>query len=107
MDREQLRRAEEFIRNLGLTPGQYEKKEHQGGYRLYVTTSRRFQFGYVALRDSGHMIVYARGDFLDPERRFTAQSKNSRDAWYRFGPGDENARTYAAGVVLSAYRSRL
>ena len=112
MDREQLRRAEEFIKGLGLMPGRYEKKERHDGYQLYVASSskRPPRFGYVRLnvggQDAGKMIVYAIGDFLDPGERFTAQSGNAKDASYKFWPDDKEAWAYAARVVLSAYRSR-
>ena len=106
MNREQLRLAEKFIRRLGLKPGQYDKKEHRWVSSICHNLAP-LQFGYVALRDQGHMIVYASGDFLDPKKRFIAQSKNHRAARYKFCPDDEEAWAYAARVVLSAYRSRL
>ncbi len=102
----------EFICALDLTSGQYEKKDHQGGYRLYVSSDskRTPRFGYVRLNvggpDPGKMVVYANGDFSDPEGRFTPQPKNPKDAWYKFWPDDNDAMRYAAKVVRSAYESR-
>ena len=109
MDAKQRAHAEDFIARLGLTPRQYKNKEHQGGYRLYIATSskRPPRFGYVRLNVSGQhggkMIVYANGDFSDPQNKFTAQPKNPKDAWYRFWPDDKDALDYAVKVVKSAY----
>ena len=112
VDNAQSQHALGFIRELGLTSRQYEKKDHSGGYRLYVSSdSKRLpRFGYVRLNqrgpDAGKLVVYANGDFSDPEGRFTAQPKNPKDAWYKFWPDDRNAMRYAAKVVRSAYQSR-
>lgn len=109
MDIAQRRHAEDFIRRLGLSPGQYEKKERHNGYQLYVPTSskRPSRFGYVRLNvsglDAGKMTVYAIGDFSDPQGKFTPQPKNPKDAWYRFRPDDKEAMDYAVRVVKSAY----
>ncbi|MXY43347.1 MAG: hypothetical protein F4Y50_04710 [Dehalococcoidia bacterium] len=109
MDKMQRARAEDFIARLGLTPREYEKKEHKGGYRLYVASSskRPPRFGYVRLNvrglHEGKLIVYANGDFRDPKNKFTAQPKNPKDAWYRFSPDDKDAMDYAVKVVKSAY----
>jgi hypothetical protein len=112
VDKAQRQHALKFIRELGLTSGQYEKKDHSGGYRLYISSnSKRLpRFGYVRLNqrgpDAGKLVVYANGDFSDPEGRFTAQPKNPKDAWYKFWPDDEYAMHYAAKVVRSAYESK-
>ena len=112
VDGDQRQRLEEFIGELGLTSGQFDRKEHQGGYRLYVATPSKPQprFGYVRLnvrgQDRGKMVVYANGDFSDPESRFTAQPMNPKDAWYKFWPDDKAARDYAVKVVKSAYKSK-
>ena len=107
---EQQARAVEFIKRLGLASHTFEKREHEGGYRLYVAASsnRPPRFGYVGLRRDGQITVYANGDFSDPENRFTAQPKNPKDAWYRFWPDDDNgaAMDYAVKVVRSAYESK-
>ena len=111
MDGDQRQYVEEFIRALGLTSGQLNRTNHQGGYRLYVATTSKRQprFGYVRLyvrgQDAGKMVVYANGDFSDPEGRFTPQPKNPKDAWYKFWPDDKAARDYAVKVVKSAYES--
>ena len=112
MDREQIRMAEKFIRSLGLTPGQYEKKERHNGYELYIaTSSKRLRFGHVRLnvggQNAGKVTVYATGDIVDPNNRFTAQPSNSNVASYKFNPDDRDAWDYAVKVVLSAYRSRV
>ncbi len=109
MDIVQRRHAEEFIRRLGLSPRQYEKKDRQNGYQLYARTSskRPPRFGYVRLNvsglDAGKMIVYAIGDFSDPQGKFTAQPNNHKDAWYKFQPDDKEAMDYAVKVVKSAF----
>ena len=111
-DNARLQHAMKFIRELGLTSGQYVKEDHSGGYRLYVSSdSKRLpRFGYVRLNqsgpDAGKLVVYANGDFSDPEGRFTAQPKNPKDAWYKFWPDDKEAMRYAAKVVRSAYESK-
>ena len=112
-DGDQRQPVDEFIGELGLASGQFDRKDHQGGYRLYVATAskRQSRFGYVRLnlqgQDAGKIIVYANGDFSDPEGRFTAQPKNPKDAWYRFWPDDKAARDYAVKVVKSAYDSKV
>ena len=112
MDRVQRQRAKKFIGEFGLSSGQFDRKEYASGYRLYVATDSKRQprFGsvrlYVRGQDKGKMIVYANGDFSDPESRFTAQPKNPKDAWYRFWPDDKAARDYAVKVVKSAYESK-
>ena len=105
---EQRERAIEFIARLGLASHTFNKREHEGGYRLYVAASskRPPRFGYVGLKRDGRLTVYAIGDFSDPKNKFTAQPKNPRDAWYKFWPGDKVAIDYAARVVTSAYESR-
>ena len=110
VDNTQRQHALEFIRELGLTSGQYEKEEHnqgRGGYRLYVPSGskRRLRFGYARINVEGTMTVYANGDFSDPEGRFTAQRKNNY-ASYKFWPYDRDAMRYAAKVVRSAYESK-
>ena len=110
VDNARLQYALEFISALGLTSGQYEKEEHsqgRGGYRLYVASGskRRLRFGYTRINVEGTMIVYANGEFSDPEGRFTAQRKNNY-ASYKFWPDDEDAMHYAAKVVRSAYESK-
>ena len=113
VDKAQRQHALEFIRELGLTSRQYEKKEFRGGYRLYVSShlKRLPKFGSVRLNirgpDAGKLVVYATGDFFDPRGRFTAQPKNPKDAWYKFWPDDNDAMRYAAKVVRSAYQSRV
>ena len=112
VDKAQRQYTLKFIRELGLTSGQYEKKDHSSGYRLYVASDskRPPRFGYVRLNqrgpDAGKLVVYANGNFSDPEGRFTAQPKNPKDAWYKFWPDDNNAMRYAAKVVRSAYESK-
>ena len=109
MDREQLRRAEEFIKGLGLMPGQYEMEIQGRYYQYYVhpaSGGRRLKFCSVLLRQDGLVTVYANGAFDDPGGRFTRQASQPRDAFYRFDPDDEEAWIYAASVVLSAYKSR-
>ena len=111
MDIEQRRQAEDFINGLGLKPEQFERKERHNGYQLDVATSSHARrFGYVRLnisgQDAGKLIVYAVGNFSDPEKRFTAQTSNSKDASYKFWPDDKEARNYAVRVVKSAYNSR-
>ncbi len=105
---EQHARAVEFINRLGLAPHAIEKREHEGGYRLYVAASskRLPRFGYVGLKGDGRITVYANGEFSDPENRFTAQPKNPKDAWYRFWPDDGTAMDYAVKVVRSAYECK-
>lgn len=113
MDIEQTRMAEKFIRSLGLTPEQYHKKEKDNGYELYIATyPKPPRFGHVRLnvagRNAGKMTVYATGNVVDPNNRFTAQpSSNSKVASYIFNPDDKDAWDYAVKVVLSAYRSRM
>ncbi len=104
--------VEEFLAKLSLSINQYTKKEQSNGFRLYVNASSRpRRFGYVRLNKSreyaGMLVVYANGDFRDPENRFTSQPKNPRDALYRFRPHDEEAMSYAARVVRSAYDSKV
>ena len=112
VDNAQRQHTLEFIRELGLTSRQYEKKEHSRGYRLYISSdSKRLpRFGYVRLnqkgRDAGKLVVYANGNFSDPEGRFNAQPKNPKDASYKFWPDDKDAMRYAAKVVRSAYESK-
>ncbi len=110
VDNARLQCALEFISALSLTPSQYEKEEHgqgSGGYRLYVASGskRRLRFGYARINVEGTMVVYANGEFSDPEGRFTAQRKNNY-ASYKFWPDDKDAMRYAAKVVRSAYESK-
>ena len=108
MDREQRRRAEEFIKSVGLGPGQYEKKERHNGYELYVvSTSKPTRFGHVRLNLNGTMIVYAIKDFSDPQKRFTSQTSNPKIASYKFWSDDKEAWNYAVTVVKSAYNSKV
>ena len=109
-DNARLQGALGFISALGLTPMQYEKEEHsqgRGGYRLYVASDskRRLRFGYTRINVEGTMIVYANGEFSDPEGRFTARRKNNY-ASYKFWPDDKDAMRYAAKVVRTAYESK-
>ena len=104
--------VEEFLAKLSLSINQYTKKEHSNGFRLYVNASSRpRRFGFVRLNKSGRhankLVVYANGDFRDPENRFTSQPKKPRDAYYRFRPDNEGAMNYAAHVVRSAYDSKV
>ena len=104
--------VEGFIAKLGLTPEQYIRKERANGYQLYVNAlGRQRRFGYVRLNKSGEhagmMVVYAIGNFRDPENRFQSQPKNPKDCLYRFSPSDESAVEYAVHVVKSAYEGRL
>ena len=52
------------------------------------------------------MVVFANGEFSDPERRFTSQPMNPKCAWYKFLPDDKAARNYAVKVVKSAYENK-
>ena len=112
MYRDQRQPVEEFIGELGLASGQFDRKKYKGAHRLYVATASKPQprFGsvrlYVKGQDRGKMVVYANGDFSDPEDRFTPQPKNPKDAWYKFWPDDKAARDYAVKVVKSAYASK-
>lgn len=102
----------EFIDKLGLATEQFVMKEHSNGYRLYINmpAKRQPRFGFVRLNTTGDfagmLVVYANGDFRDPERRFQCQPKNPKDGFYRFSPSDESAMSYVACVVRSAYDSR-
>ena len=104
--------VEEFIDKLELTAEQFVMKEHSNGYRLYVNTPSKTQprFGFVRLNTAGDhagmLVVYANGDFRDPEGRFQCQPKNPKDGFYRFSPIDQSAMSYAARVVRSAYDRR-
>ena len=108
VDNTQRQHALEFIRELGLTSGQYEKKERPGGYSLFVSSGskRPLRFGYVRINIEGTMVVVvSSGDFSDPEGRFTAQPGN-RYASYKFWTDNRDAMRYAAKVVRSAYESK-
>ena len=105
MDKAQHQHTLEFIRELGLTSGQYTKKERPGGYSLFVPSGSS-RFGYVRINDEGTMVVVvSNGDFSDPEGRFSAQPGN-RYASYKFWPTNRDAMRYAAKVVKSAYKSK-
>ena len=108
MENEGLKLAEYLTRKLGLRPGQYEMEKQGDYYQFYIPTTgkRRLKFGSVTLRRDGLVTVYANGDFVDVNNRFTRQQSKPKDAWLRFRPDDEGAWDYAAGVVLSAYNSR-
>lgn len=97
-----------------LTLGDYSIEEQEGGWiQFYVPNHRRgrhprLKFGSILCRLDGQVTVYANGDFDDPDGRFTRQRSNHRDGHYTFNPNDnEEAWTYAARVVLSAYNSRV
>ncbi len=108
VDNAQRQHTLEFIRELGLTSRQYEKKERPGGYNFFVSSgsNRPPRFGYVRINIEGTMVVVvSNGDFSDPEGRFTAQP-GSRYASYKFWPDNKDAMRYAAKVVRSAYESK-
>lgn len=105
--------VDRFIEKLELAHDQYTRKEHASGYQLYINTptKRQPRFGYVRLNKTGSragmMTVYAIGDSTDPLERFQSQPKNDKDRVYWFWPDDEEAMSYAARVVKSAYESKL
>ena len=103
--------AESFIEKTGLQPGQYEMEIQGRYYQYYVhpaSGGRRLKFCSVLLRQDGLVTVYANGDFDDTGGRFTRQESQSRDAFYRFDPDDDDeAWSYGARAVQQAYRSRL
>ena len=73
VDDARLQHALAFISALNLTSNQYEKKKHQGGYRLYVSSDAKQlpRFGYVRLNRKGpdeeSVSQYANEQSLRPE----------------------------------------
>ena len=104
--------VEKFIGKLGLVSGLYSTKQRHNGYQLYADTptTGKGRFGYVRLNKKGKharmLTVHAIGEYKDPESRFRPQPQSPRDGVYWFLPDDEEAMSYAANVVRSAYDCR-
>lgn len=106
MTEDQRQMASEFVRRLHIPS--IEQVEHHNGYRLRLPN--RSYFGYVRFNvrnnqgNAGMYTVYAYRPFDDEEARFINRGANQGNAqWlYIVNPADEDAITYAIGVLKSA-----
>ena len=105
----------EFISRLELEPDQFIIKPNSGGrgYELdaVLVSGKILRFGSVRFnvrgQDPGKLTVYAVKGFHDPEERFKCQESDPKRCIYKFWPDDEEAMSYAARVVKSAYGNKV
>ena len=106
MTEDQRQRADEFVRRLRVYVPDVELVEEHNAYRLKRPQGTRFgSVRYNIGNSHGHAGMYtvcAYPQFDDPEGRFINTNRSSRDWYYFFSPGDEDAVTYAVRVLKSA-----
>lgn len=106
MTEDQRQMASAFVRRLNIPD--VEPVELHNGYRLRLP--RRSYFGYLRFNvsnsqgNAGMYTVYAYRPFDDEEGRFINRGVNQGNAqWlYVINPTDEDAMTYAVGMLKSA-----
>lgn len=106
MTEDQRQYAEAFIERLRVYIPDVELVEEHNAYRLHRPQRTRFgSVRYNIGNGHGHARKYtvcAYPQFDDPGGRFINTSQSSRDWYYFFWPDDEDAMTYAIGVLKSA-----